>query len=170
MSESAEEKRKRRLINNLKKYQWKYQYSIYPAPLNSDKSEDEAIAKFALLEHDRILRRKLGEQFPDTAIMFEFRRMLVPRKIWTLYKGDQIYITLHTSKELDKTKLGDLVKWVYPEDAKLNSRPVTNERIEENINSIKKQRLHSQITRDNGTRVNRFSMINEEHLIPVSVV
>uniref|UniRef100_UPI0034CE819B hypothetical protein n=1 Tax=Acinetobacter haemolyticus TaxID=29430 RepID=UPI0034CE819B len=84
MSESAEEKRKRRLINNLKKYQWKYQYSIYPAPLNSDKSEDEAIAKFALLEHDRILRRKLGEQFPDTAIMFEFRRMLVPRKIWTL--------------------------------------------------------------------------------------
>lgn len=172
MTESAEEKRKRRLIDSLENYQWKYQYSIFPRLKGSDKGEDLTIAMDALLEHDRNFRRKLGEQFPDTAILFEFRRKLIDKKFKTNYKGGivQVYITFHTSRKLDKIKLAKLVDSVYVDDANLLSRKVIEKKMEEAINKIKKEKLHSQIKRSDGKRVNRFSIIHEKNLVPVSVV
>ncbi|MBD3842204.1 MAG: hypothetical protein IE909_10020 [Campylobacterales bacterium] len=177
MTESAKEKCKRRLISSLKNYQWKYQYSIYPQLLGQDRDTDFAIAKYALLEHDKIFRRKLQEQFSDTAIMFEFRRGLIHWKFKTTYVKDfsQIYMTLHTSKELDEKKLNKLIDLIFAEYARHISQPVTNEMIEKKINSIKEQELHAQILRgieeqEDTNRVNRFSIINKKHLIPCKSV
>ena len=173
MTESAEEKRKRRLINSLENYQWKYQYSIFPRLGGEDKGEDSAIASYALLEYDKELRRKLGEQFSDTAILFEFRRKVISWRFKTRYKIDftQVYATFHTAKELDEEKLGKLIDLIYGEDVNYLSQPVTNETIEKNINKIKGQKLHEQITKefedqeDKRVRANRFSIINRKHLV-----
>ncbi|MEG0153266.1 MAG: hypothetical protein RR744_08870 [Cellulosilyticaceae bacterium] len=174
MTESAESKCKRRLIRNLASYEWKYQYSVFPSLQGQDYSEDLEIASYALAERDKNFRRKLGEQFPDTAILFEFRKGRINWKFKTAYRKSfgQIYITFHTSKELDLSKLKNLVNSIYPNVANLKHTRVTEEKMTKSINTIKCQNLHSQIIKEceKPERLNRFSVINSKHLISVNKV
>jgi len=168
MTEMADEKRKRRLIDSFRSHQWKYQYSIFPRLQGLDRDEDFAIANYALLENDSKFRRKLGEQFSETAFLFEFRRLVLPKKFKpsAKYRKDftQVYITFHTLKKLNEEKLLYLINLIYPENASFISRLITNEDIEKAVETIKCQNLHSQIIREDGRRVNRFSLINVKHI------
>lgn len=167
MAESAISKRRRRLVDTLKNNQWKYQYSVFPILQGQSRDEDLEIASYALLKHDDKFRRKLGEQFPDTAILFEFRRLHLQKKFVVDYRKNftQVYITFHSSGKLDEGKLKDLIGLIYPDVGNLKSRPVTHMDIEGVVEAIKSQRLHTLIKRKDGRRVNRFSIINENQLI-----
>lgn len=167
LTESAEEKRKRRLIASFKNYQWKYQYSIFPRLKGKDKGEDLAIASYALLEYDKELRRKLGEQFSDTAILFEFRRGRISKDFRPKYRVNfaQVYITFHSSKELDREDLTKLIQSIYEDDANFASRSVSGDNLEKSISTIQSQRSHAKIVREDGKEVNRLSIINRKNVI-----
>lgn len=173
MTESAEEKRRRRLIDSLENYQWKYQYSIFPVLDYWDKELAEDSAEYTITDGVTKLREKLREKFPDTAMLFELRRLTVKVKTKFTRKRDwqQIYATWHTTKELNDAKLIQVLEFAYhPDEYRCLSREVIQEKIDSSIDSIKNEELQKEVLSRDGKDFNRFSIINKKHLIPVSVV
>lgn len=173
MTESAEEKRKRRLIDSLENYQWKYQYSIFPDVDYWDKELAEDSTEYTITDGVTKLREKLREKFLDTGMLFELRRSNVKEKTQFKRKRNwqKVYATLHTTKELNDVKLVEVLESVYhPDDYHCSSREVIQEKIDSSIKTIKNQKLHKVVLARDGKEFNRFSIINKKHLIPVSVV
>ncbi|EPU1136042.1 hypothetical protein ACVUNO_002302, partial [Acinetobacter baumannii] len=77
MTEIAAEKRKRKLITELRDYQWLYQYSVFPRLLGANREEDKSRAEEIILSGLDEFRDKLRRKVSNIGILFELRKMNV---------------------------------------------------------------------------------------------
>ncbi|QNV46205.1 hypothetical protein IEE82_02875 [Acinetobacter baumannii] len=103
MSETSEEKKKRKLIAELRDHQWLYQYSLFPRLEGQNRDEDKSNAETTILRGLDDFRDRLRRKTPNIGILFELRKLNVARlrNFVTRYRNKnfiQIYITFRTTK------------------------------------------------------------------------
>jgi len=172
MTETAAEKRKRKLITELRDYQWLYQYSVFPRLLGANREEDKSRAEEIILSGVDEFRDKLRRKASKTGILFELRKMNVTliRGFRTEYRRKdfvQIYITFHTSAKIENGLLGEIANAVYGDEVNIKARSLSEQDV---LRAIEKIRIHSlhdfssyyEIT---GRKFNRYSGINRSRFI-----
>jgi hypothetical protein len=149
MSETSEDKTKRKFVAHLRKPIWTIQYSVfYVNPAES----------YRLLEDQKRFRRELKRKFPDQPFLV---------RVQTHRKGKihQAYLTLFTTQKVDGIE--ELAKRYFPLEVNVANQPLTVEECESKANTILTQNLHD-LTKLFGTvRIRRHDVINKHWLVDV---
>nr|WP_312825101.1 hypothetical protein [Acinetobacter oleivorans] len=172
MSETSEEKKKRKLIAELRDHQWLYQYSLFPRLEGQKREEDKSKAETTILLGLGDFRDRLRRKTPNIGILFELRKLNVARlrSFRTQYRNKtfiQIYITFRTTKEIDEQLLKEIVEDTYSDRVNILERSIDEEDIVNSINTIRNERLYDftpyyQII---GNKFNRYSCIHRSSFI-----
>lgn len=151
MSESSEEKTKRKYLTVLRGYQWSYQHSVF---------YDDPEQSHALLDHmvrfKQVLRRRCPEQ-----------PFLV--RIQTLKKGaapHQAYLTIFTTKKVED--LREMTNKVFPTTMNVMGKRLSVEKLDQIARAIEKQKPHDLSKVFDKAGINRWSVLNK-HLMTEDV-
>lgn len=172
MTETAAEKKKRKLIRELRDHQWLYQYSVYPRLLGEKKAVDKSRAEEIILLGVDDFRNRLRKKTMNIGILFEIRKMNIGliRGFETQYKRKdfaQIYITFYSSEEIEGTLLNEIVETVYCDQVNVRSRKVTEAKMLTTIATIRRQGVYdfSSYYEIKGNKFNRYSCIHRSSFI-----
>ncbi|CAI3100009.1 hypothetical protein MWMV2_MWMV2_01079 [Acinetobacter oleivorans] len=172
MTETSEEKKKRKLIRELREHQWLYQYSVYPRLLGENRAVDKSRAEGIILLGIDDFRNRLRKRTANIGIFFEIRKMNVGliKGFETQYKRKnfaQIYITFYTSEEIEVTLLNEIVETAYCDEVNVRSRKVTEEKMLKTIATIRRQGVYnfSSYYEIKGNKFNRYSCIHRSSFI-----
>ncbi|WP_087090832.1 hypothetical protein [Acinetobacter pittii] len=172
MSETSEEKKKRKLIAELRDYQWLYQYSVFPRLEGANREEDKSRAEEIILSGLDKFRDKLRRKVSNIGILFEIRKMnvILIRGFQTQYRRKnfvQIYITFHASAKIEEELLHEIVEAIYGDEVNITARLLGEQDVLGAIEKIQIQALHdfSSYYEIKGRKFNRYSGINRSSFI-----
>lgn len=172
MTETAVEKRKRKLITELRDYQWLYQYSVFPRLEGADREEDKSRAEEIILSGLDEFRDKLRRKVSNIGILFELRIMnvILNRGFRTQYRRKnfvQIYITFHASEKIEEELLDEIAEAVYGDEVNIKTRSLSEKDILGAIEKIRIEALHdfTAYYEIKGRKFNRYSGINRSSFI-----
>lgn len=153
MSETTQDKTKRKLLHALHTYPWSYQYSIF-----FDESEDSIY----LLDELPIFKKALRRVFPAEAMLLHVRLLKasnhpIPRKT-------QAYVSIFTLNKLDATRLNSIMEKCISDQTRLLCRKISPSKLNRTINSIQKQSLHNLVKFFGEKKVNRYALLNKAYL------
>jgi hypothetical protein len=172
VSETSEEKKKRKLIAELRDHQWLYQYSLFPRLEGQNRDEDKSNAETTILRGLDDFRDRLRRKTPNIGILFELRKLNVARlrNFVTRYRNKnfiQIYITFRTTKEIDEQMLKEIAEDTYSDRVNILERSINEEDIIKSISTIRNENLYDftpyyQII---GKKFKRYSCIHRSSFI-----
>ncbi|MDY7550440.1 hypothetical protein RGV59_06250 [Pseudomonas sp. FG1] len=151
MSETSEEKTKRKYLTVLRGYQWSYQHSVF-----YDKPEQS----HALLEHMVKFKQVLRRRCPDQPFLV---------RIQTLKKGaapHQAYLTIFTTKKVED--LQEMANKVFPAIMNVMGKRLSVEKLDQIARAIEKQKPHDLSKVLDKAGINRWSVLNKHLLVPLS--
>lgn len=174
MTESAEERTKRRYINNLKSYEWNYQISVFY--INYDSS-------FNVVNDGAELKQRLGKGFKQPFLHRLCLKTLKEREIdilWIDYdrypellgatKLIVPYHTFFTDGEIPRKNFRYFLdKWFGNEEFYSKERRVSRWHIEKYANAVnfrKPFELHKHLKYEG--KINRFAFINKKYAKPLA--
>lgn len=146
MSETSEDKTKRKFVAHLRKPIWTIQYSVfYKDPAES----------YKLLEDQKRFRRELKRKFPDQPFLV---------RVQTHRKGKihQAYLTLYTTQKADGIE--ELAKRYFSSEVNVADQSLTLEECEGKAHTILRQQLHDLTKVLGQVRIRRHDIINK-HLL-----
>ena len=148
MSESSEEKTKRKYLTVLRGYQWSYQHSVF---------YDDPEESHALLEHMVRFKQILRRRCPDQPFLV---------RIQTLKKGSdphQAYLTIFTTKKVEG--LREMANKVFPTIMNVMGKRLSAEKHDQIARAIEKQKPHDLSKLFDKAGINRWSVLNKPLLV-----
>jgi len=147
LSETSEEKTKRRLSKLITDYLWTYQYSVFYREIEDCPN---------LISDSNKLKKLIRARFPESPFLICHR---------TLYKkergGLQAYLTIFSTKKI--ADFNKLVVKVFSGGVAARGRLLSHEKIERNASAIRNQKLHD-LKGFFGQDVRRYSVVNKAAL------
>lgn len=150
MSESSEEKTKRKYLAVLRGHQWSYQHSVF---------YDDPEQSHELLEHMVKFKQTLRRRCPDQPFLV---------RIQTLKKGSaphQAYLTIFTTKKVEG--LRELANKVFPATMNVLGKRLSVEKHDSIATTIEKQKPQDLSKVFDKAGINRWSVLNKDRVIPV---
>lgn len=147
MSETSEEKTKRKYLTVLRGYQWLYQHSVF---------YDDPDQSHALLEHMVRFKQILRRRCPDQPFLV---------RIQTLKKGSaphQAYLTIFTTKKVED--LREMANKVFPVTMNVLGKRLSAEKHDQIATAIEKQKPHDLSKLFDKAGINRWTLLNKQHL------
>lgn len=148
MSETSEEKTKRKYLAVLRGYRWSYQHSIF---------YDDPEQSHALLDHMVRFKQVLRRRCPDQPFLV---------RIQTLKKGSaphQAYLTIFTTKKVDG--LREMANKVFPAIMNVRGKNLSLEKLDRIAQTIEEQKPHDLSKLFDKAGINRWSVLNRPLLI-----
>lgn len=148
MSETSEEKTKRKYLTVLRGYQWSYQHSVF---------YDDPDQSHALLEHMVRFKQILRRRCPDQPFLV---------RIQTLKKGSvphQAYLTIFTTKKVED--LRQMANKVFPATMNVLGKRLSAEKHDQIARAIEKQKPHDLSKLFDKVGINRWTLLNKQHLV-----
>ncbi len=153
MSETSEEKTKRKYLTVLRGYQWSYQHSVF---------YDDPEQSHALLEHMVKFKQALRRRCPDQPFLV---------RIQTLKKGSaphQAYLTIFTTKKVED--LREVANKVFPTIMNVMGKKLSVEKLDQIVRAIEKQKPHDLSKLFDKVGINRWSVLNKHLLVANEVM
>lgn len=147
MSETSEEKTKRKYLSVLRGFQWSYQHSVF---------YDDPEQSHALLEHMVKFKQTLRRHRPDQPFLV---------RIQTLKKGSaphQAYLTIFTTKKVED--LREMANKVFPAIMNVMGKKLSVEKLDQIADAIEKQKPHDLSKLFDKAGINRWSVLNKNLL------
>ncbi len=147
MSETSEEKTKRKYLTVLRGYQWSYQHSVF---------YDDPDQSHALLEHMVRFKQILRRRCPDQPFLV---------RIQTLKKGSaphQAYLTIFTTRKVED--LRQMANKVFPATMNVLGKRLSAEKHDQIARAIEKQKPHDLSKLFDKVGINRWTLLNKQHL------
>lgn len=148
MSESSEEKTKRKYLTVLRGYQWSYQHSVF---------YDDPDQSHALLDHMARFKQVLRRRCPDQPFLV---------RIQTLKKGSaphQAYLTIFTTKKVED--LREMANKVFPAIMNVMGKKLSVEKLDQIAKAVEQQKPHDLSKLFDKVGINRWSVLNKQKLI-----
>jgi hypothetical protein len=148
VSESSEEKTKRKYLTVLRGYQWSYQHSVF---------YDDPEQSYALLDHMVKFKQVLRRRCPDQPFLV---------RIQTLKKGSapyQAYLTIFTTKKVED--LREVANKVFPTIMNVMGKRLSVEKLDQIAGAIEKQKPHDLTKLFDKAGINRWSVLNKQLLL-----
>ncbi|WP_236182279.1 hypothetical protein [Pseudomonas sputi] len=149
MSESSEDKTKRKYLAVLRSYQWSYQHSIF---------YDDPEQSHALLDHMVKFKQTLRRRCPDQPFLI---------RVQMLKKGGrplQAYLTIFTTEKVED--LRNMANKVFPTVMNVLGKKLSTEKLDQIATAIEKQKPHDLSKLFGKQGVNRWSVLNKHLLLP----
>ena len=147
MTETAEQRTKRRFIEYLDMTEWEYQYSFfYQCAMDA--------REFALVDAAK-LKEKLRRTRSLQSQPFLYRLCL--------YKSNAFH-TVFTTKKVDQILLKSLVEKVAKVEIRIMGREITSWKIEKYKRAVSKQRPHDLKGFFGDKKINRIALLNIKHI------
>lgn len=148
MSETSEDKTKRKYLSVLRGYQWSYQHSVF---------YDNPELSVGLLDDMVAFKQTLRKKSPDQPFLV---------RIQTLKKGaapHQAYLTIFTTEKVED--LREIANKSFPADMNVMGKKLSADKLEQIADAIECQKPHdlSKIFGKEG--INRWSVLNRRHLV-----
>lgn len=153
MSETSEDKTKRKYLSVLRGYQWRYQHSVF---------YDNPELSVGLLDDMVAFKQTLRRRCPDQPFLV---------RIQTLKKGaapHQAYLTIFTTEKVED--LREIANKSFPADMNVMGKKLSADKLEQIAGAIEKQKPHdlSKVLGKQG--INRWSILNKQQLVAVQQV
>lgn len=147
MTESSEDKTKRKLSKLLQDHDWQHQHSIFYRDI------EESIN---LIDNSNKLKRILKKKLPTSPFLICYR---------TLYRKDrgglQAYVTIFSTAQIKKFQ--KMAEEAFGSGIATRGRTLSPEKLQRTVSALKTQKLHDLETFF-GHRVKRYSVINKSSL------
>lgn len=150
MSETSEEKTKRKYLAVFRTYQWSYQHSIF----YNDSEQSHALLD-DMVRFKQVLRRAC----PDQPFLV---------RIQTLKKGSaplRAFLTFFTTKKVED--LPEMAHKVFPAIVNVRGRRLSIEKLDQIARAIEKQKPQDLSKMFDKAGINRWSVLNKQKLIAV---
>lgn len=151
MSESSEEKTKRKYLTVLRGYQWSYQHSIF---------YDDPEQSIALLGDMVLFKQMLRRKCPDQPFLI---------RVQALKKGaiHQAFLSIITTAKVGS--LGEIANKAFPAKMNVIGRRLSAERLSQQASVIEESKPHDLSKLFDKTGINRWSMLNKHALVAAQV-
>lgn len=151
MSETSEDKTKRKYLAVLRGYQWSYQHSVF---------YDDPEQSHALLDHMVRFKQVLRRRCPDQPFLV---------RIQTLKKGSaphQAYLTIFTIMKVED--LREMANKVFPATMNVLGKRLSAEKLDQIARAIEKQKPHNLSKLFDKAGINRWSVLNKNSMLGIS--
>ena len=152
MSETSEEKSKRRYLSVLKENQWSYQYSVF---------YDDPVQSVELLDDMVRFKRYLRREYKNQPFLFRIQTHMHRDK-----QVLQALLTLFTTEKL--TGFEELANKAFPSPMNTQSRYITDGKLASMVESIGRQRTHDLSKLFNKVGQNQWGILNKPLLVKVA--
>lgn len=153
MSESSDDKSKRKYLHLLLNYQWSYQHSLF-----YEEREDSKTLLDDMIRFKQELRRKCPDQ------PFLIRIQLHNRKTEHSPDGGlQAYLVILTTERADK-QINEATEKAMSAQCNILNMILTPEKITKAASAIKSQKPHNLERLFDKQKINRFSVLNKNKL------
>lgn len=151
MSESSEEKTKRKYLTVLRGYQWSYQHSVF---------YDDPEQSLGLLEDMASFKQMLRRRCPDQPFLI---------RVQALKKGavHQAFLSIITTAKVDD--LREIANKTFPAKMNVVGRRLSAERLSQQARVIEEAKPHDLSKLFDKVGINRWSILNKDSLIPLQV-
>lgn len=152
MSESSEEKTKRKYLTVLRDYQWSYQHSVF---------YDDPEQSLGLLEDMASFKQMLRRRCPDQPFLI---------RVQALKKGavHQAFLSIITTAKVDD--LREMANKVFPAVMNVLGKKLSVDKLDQIAKTIEKQKPHDLSKLFDKTGINRWSVLNKHLLLPLEPV
>lgn len=151
MSETSEEKTKRKYLTVLRDYQWSYQHSVF---------YDDPEQSLGLLEDMASFKQVLRRRCPDQPFLI---------RVQALKKGaiHQAFLSIITTAKVDD--LRDIANKTFPSTMNVVGRNLSPERLSQQAAVIETAKPHDLSKLFDKTGINRWTILNKHALVAVQV-
>lgn len=148
MSETSEEKTKRKYLAVLRGYRWSYQHSIF---------YDDPEQSHALLDHMVRFKQVLRKRCPDQPFLI---------RVQALKKGavHQAFLSIITTAKVED--LTEIANKTFTAKMNVVGRRLSAERLSQQASVIEKAKPHDLSKLFAKSGINRWSVLNKSNLIP----
>jgi len=152
VSESSEEKTKRKYLTVLRDYQWSYQHSVF---------YDDPEQSLGLLEDMASFKQMLRRRCPDQPFLI---------RVQALKKGavHQAFLSIITTAKVDD--LREMANKVFPAVMNVLGKKLSVDKLDQIAKTIEKQKPHDLSKLFDKTGINRWSVLNKHLLLPLEPV
>jgi hypothetical protein len=146
VSESSEEKTKRKYLTVLRGYQWSYQHSVF---------YDDPEQSHALLDDMVKFKQVLRRRCPDQPFLI---------RVQALKKGavHQAFLSIITTAKVED--LRGIANKTFPATMNVVGRRLSAERLSQQARVIEKAKPHDLSKLFDKAGINRWSVLNKQHL------
>lgn len=147
MSESSEEKTKRKYLTALRGYQWSYQHSVF---------YDDPEQSLGLLEDMASFKQILRRRCPDQPFLI---------RVQALKKGavHQAFLSIITTAKVDD--LREIANKTFPAKMNVVGRRLSAERLSQQARVIEEAKPHNLSKLFGKAGINRWTLLNKQHLV-----
>ena len=151
MSETSEEKTKRKYLTVLRGYQWSYQHSVF---------YDDPEQSLGLLEDMASFKQMLRRRCADQPFLI---------RVQALKKGavHQAFLSIITTAKVDD--LREIANKTFPAKMNVVGRRLSAERLSQQARVIEEAKPHDLSKLFDKVGINRWSILNKDSLIPLQV-
>ena len=151
MSETSEEKTKRKYLTVLRGYQWSYQHSVF---------YDDPEQSLGLLEDMASFKQMLRRRCPDQPFLI---------RVQALKKGavHQAFLSIITTAKVDD--LREMANKVFPSVMNVLGKKLSVDKLDQIARAIEKQKPHDLSKLFDKTGINRWSVLNKHLLAAIEV-
>lgn len=152
MSETSEEKTKRKYLTVLRGYQWSYQHSVF---------YDDPEQSLGLLEDMASFKQMLRRRCPDQPFLI---------RVQALKKGavHQAFLSIITTAKVDD--LREIANKTFPAKMNVIGRTLSVEKHDSIARAIEKQKPQDLSKLFDKAGINRWSVLNKRLLLPLEPV
>jgi hypothetical protein len=149
VSESSEEKTKRKYLTVLRGYQWSYQHSVF---------YDDPEQSLGLLDDMASFKQMLRRRRPDQPFLI---------RVQALKKGavHQAFLSIITTAKVDD--LREIANKTFPTTMNVVGRRLTPERLSQQARVIEEAKPHDLSKLFDKAGINRWSVLNKGQLVTV---
>ncbi len=147
MSETSEEKTKRRYLAVFRTYQWSYQHSIF-----YDDPEQSHTLLNDMVKFKQVLRRRC----PDQPFLVRIQALK------SRSRPHQAYLTIFTTKKVDD--LREVANKVFPTIMNVMGKKLSVEKLDQIARAIDKQKPHDLSKLFDKVGINRWTLLNKQYL------
>lgn len=153
MSETSEEKTKRRYLAVFRTYQWSYQHSVF---------YDDPEQSHALLDDMVKFKQVLRRRCPDQPFLVRIQALK------SRSRPHQAYLTIFTTKKVEG--LRELANKVFPATMNVLGKTLSVEKHDSISRAIEKQKPQDLSKVFDKAGINRWSVLNKHMLLPLEPV
>ncbi|NIX94779.1 hypothetical protein HCG45_18785 [Pseudomonas fulva] len=147
MSETSEDKTKRKYLSVLRGYQWSYQHSVF---------YDDPEQSLGLLDDMGSFKQMLRRKCPDQPFLI---------RVQALKKGAiyQAFLSIITTAKVDDLRV--IANKTFPAIMNVVGRRLSAERLSQQASVIGENKPHDLSKLFDKAGINRWSVLNRQHLI-----
>lgn len=147
MSETSEDKTKRKYLSVLRGYQWSYQHSVF---------YDDPEQSLGLLDDMGSFKQMLRRKCPDQPFLI---------RVQALKKGAiyQAFLSIITTAKVDDLRV--IANKTFPATMNVVGRRLSAERLSQQASVIGENKPHDLSKLFDKAGINRWSVLNRQHLI-----